>query len=160
MTKPKIETENLGEEFAERYGTIEYHNLPRGYIKITNNFFQKYMVKVNVPYVGYRWLHRELENPLLSALRYIVHNSQMDHEYEYIEDIQIYNPRHMWYRWSKPLSWHYYGLALDINPWENQPGTDGAMPKVIWKAFKKFGIDWGGHWDYKDPMHFQLKLLK
>jgi hypothetical protein len=149
----KVKVHSLG-----RFGTIRYVDLPRGYIKIVNDFFQKNMIKVKLPFVGDRWIHKEMKEPLLAVLNHIVHVSQYDPEWEYIEHLSIYNPRHMWYRATKPLSRHAFGVAVDVNPWENLPGTDGVIPPHIVGCFKTKGFKWGGDFDKKkDPMHFELR---
>ncbi|MBP7006793.1 MAG: M15 family metallopeptidase [Candidatus Pacebacteria bacterium] len=55
------------------------------------------------------------------------------------------------------LSWHAYGLAVDINPSTNPAGnkliTD--MPAAFVKLWKDEGWGWGGGWSsQKDAMHF------
>lgn len=60
-------------------------------------------------------------------------------------------------RGRSSLSTHAYGIAIDINPSENQLGdTTPQMPMWVVQIFKKHGWVWGG--DFKsrpDPMHFQ-----
>jgi hypothetical protein len=60
-------------------------------------------------------------------------------------------------RGSLELSMHSFGIAFDLNPGENQMGTDGNMPQWAINIFKKWGFSWGGLWKGhgKDPMHFQ-----
>ena len=79
--------------------------------------------------------------------------------------------------WSQ----HAYGLAVDINPFENPEVRDGAVdppaaaawadrsrssPAVItngdaaWRAFHAIGWTWGGDWQTpKDYMHFSANGL-
>ncbi len=159
MPELQYDPEQVKVHSLGKFGEIRYVDLPRGYIKIVNDFFQRYMVKVKLPYVGDRWVHRAMAPKLLSALDHIVHMSQYDATWEYIEHLSIYNPRHMWYRATKPLSRHAFGLAFDVNPWENMPGTDGKIPIHIAQFFEKQGFKWGGRWSRKkDPMHFELKI--
>ena len=150
---PKLKSEGI-----EGYGTIEYVDLPQGYIKIKNDFFKKWMVKVELPFVGWRRIHKAMKEPLLKVLNHIVHVSQYDSTWEYIEHLSCYNPRHMWRKRNKPLSMHAYGLAVDVNPWENLPGTEGVIPTHIVGCFKSNGFDWGGDFRYTDPMHFEIHI--
>ena len=49
------------------------------------------------------------------------------------------------------------GRAIDYNAPENGRGTAGELarhPKVV-AVFKRNGFNWGGTWDYTDPMHFE-----
>ena len=79
----QYDTEQVKVHSLGRFGTIRYVDLPRGYIKIVNDFFQKNMVKVELPFVGERWIHKEMKEPLLKVLNHIVHVSQYDPEWEY-----------------------------------------------------------------------------
>lgn len=75
------------------------------------------------------------------------------------------------------ISWHGYGLAIDINPWHNpcvrsgdQVSPRGARydPTVygtiidgapIVDIFLRHGFSWGGHWsDFKDYQHFEKPM--
>lgn len=90
--------------------------------------------------------------------------------------IGTYNHRHMRHDPSMPLSFHAYGVSLDVNPRENFAWVPRAAEKQIapfsdaWRkkyprgvsealvlCFKKAGFAWGGDWDgFRDPMHFEL----
>jgi len=58
-------------------------------------------------------------------------------------------------RSRRGLSVHSWGIAIDLNPETNAPGTDGDMHEDIVRVFKESGFIWGGDWRHKDPMHFQ-----
>lgn len=54
------------------------------------------------------------------------------------------------------LSWHSYGLAIDMDAADNQMGTTGDLTPGVVACFTDAGFIWGG--DFKsrtDPMHFQ-----
>ncbi len=65
------------------------------------------------------------------------------------------------------MSMHAYGMAIDINPWENpncpkDPKCNGGMtydyniPDCVIDAFKKNNFKWGGDFNsVKDYMHFE-----
>ncbi len=57
---------------------------------------------------------------------------------------------------SKFISWHSYGLAIDINPKENPFNSNKTnMPAKFIQMWKEEGWGWGGDWNKnKDPMHF------
>jgi hypothetical protein len=59
------------------------------------------------------------------------------------------------------LSLHSWGLAVDINAFENQLGQKPKLSAGFAKCFTDAGCDWGGHWDGKriDGMHFQLAKI-
>ncbi|WP_428267372.1 M15 family metallopeptidase [Haliangium sp.] len=90
--------------------------------------------------------------------------------------IGTFNYRHMRHDPKMPLSFHSYGIALDLNPRENfgwvpkgedkliEPFSDGwwakyprGLSEVAVLCFKKAGYAWGGDWpSFRDPMHFEL----
>jgi hypothetical protein len=85
-----------------------------------------------------------------------------------------FNFRHMRHDPSLPLSYHSWGIAIDVNPDDNvaasfQPGERPAPWSVEWTkrwprgvpvgvvaAFESCRFCWGGRWTtYCDPMHFE-----
>lgn len=86
-----------------------------------------------------------------------------------------YNFRHMRHSVKMPLSYHSYGICVDINPDDNKAASLKKKPRPwgpewtrIWPAgvsmelvaaFKSCGFAWGGDWgaEYIDPMHFEWK---
>ncbi|ACY14183.1 M15 family metallopeptidase [Haliangium ochraceum] len=90
--------------------------------------------------------------------------------------IGTFNYRHMRHDPKRPLSFHSYGIALDLNPRENFGWVPRGIEKAIapfseqWcekyprglgetvvRCFKKAGYAWGGDWpSFRDPMHFEL----
>ena len=52
---------------------------------------------------------------------------------------------------------HSWGLAIDINAFENQLGHKPAMSPELVKCFTDVGFDWGGNFHTRlDGMHFQV----
>ena len=62
-------------------------------------------------------------------------------------------------RGLKSLSLHSWGIAVDINAAWNGLGKEPTMSKELVKCFTDAGFDWGGTWNRKDGMHFQLKNI-
>jgi hypothetical protein len=151
--------DEVGRHRIAGYGEIYYIDLPRGRIKILNDFQSKWLVKADIPYYGKKYLHKKMVQPLSDAIREVVETSKWDPEYSYwFEHLSIYCPRHVWRKKDKPLSRHAFALAVDVNPWENPPGERGAIPICVAEVFEKHGFTWGGRWRRKrDDMHFQLK---
>lgn len=151
--------EEVGRHSIAGFGEIYYIELPRGHVKIINDFPQKWLVKAEIPYIGKKYLHKKMVEPLTNAVLEVIETAMVDSAYEYwFEHFSIYCPRHVWRKKDKPLSRHAFALAVDINPWENPPGGPGAIPVCVAEVFEKHGFTWGGRWkNYPDPMHFQLK---
>lgn len=61
-------------------------------------------------------------------------------------------------RTGTKLSTHAWGIAVDLNPGENEQGTIGNMDPGIVEIFEEAGFRWGGDWlgKVKDPMHMQF----
>lgn len=87
-----------------------------------------------------------------------------------------YNFRHMRHDVKLPLSYHSYGIAIDVNPDDNKAirFATGKTPRPwseawmkLWPtgvsqgvvaAFESCGFSWGGRWKgYCDPMHMEWK---
>lgn len=62
-------------------------------------------------------------------------------------------------RGLKSLSLHSWGIAIDINAAWNGLGKEPNMSEELVKCFTDAGFDWGGTWNRKDGMHFQLKNI-
>lgn len=53
-------------------------------------------------------------------------------------------------------SLHSWGIAVDLNAFENQLGMPSKLSPEFVECFKSSGFDWGGDWKRIDAMHFQL----
>ena len=58
------------------------------------------------------------------------------------------------------MSLHSWGIAIDVNAFENGLGQNPKLSAGFVKCFTDNGFDWGGVWTRKDGMHFQLKADK
>lgn len=57
------------------------------------------------------------------------------------------------------MSLHSWGIAVDVNAFENCFGCRPRLSSGFVKCFTDAGFDWGGVWRRKDGMHFQLKSI-
>lgn len=57
------------------------------------------------------------------------------------------------------MSLHSWGIAIDVNAFENGLGQTPRLSAGFVKCFTDNGFDWGGYWNRKDGMHFQLKTI-
>ena len=70
-----------------------------------------------------------------------------------------YSPRFM--RTTPRPSYHAWGLAIDLDPSNNQLYSVGTLDRRLVPIFKSWGFRWGGDWRTLDPMHFEVaKLMK
>lgn len=166
-------------------GTLE--TIPRNRAEVYKTFgnpgtgkADKKWVKSNIitvrdlPGVPHKWyvqLHRLAEPYVREALR----RAKEASNYE-IERFAGFVFRHQRHDSSRPLSYHSWGIAVDVNPNQNQAKTYSKLvlsPKPwtpgwreIWPngvdeafvtAFESVGFSWGGRWQsFRDPMHFEL----
>lgn len=56
-------------------------------------------------------------------------------------------------------SLHSWGIAIDVNAFENGLGATPKLSPGFVKCFTDAGFDWGGVWARKDGMHFQLSKI-
>lgn len=101
------------------------------------------------------YCNRDLKTPLLYVLRHLISTGT----YKEIKTFDgCFNIRKM--RKANSWSLHSWGIAIDINAFENQMYTEGKFSKEFIQCWKSAGFDWGGDWKTrKDPMHFQLKVI-
>ena len=57
------------------------------------------------------------------------------------------------------MSLHAWGLAIDVNAAWNGLGVTPVLSAGFVKCFTDAGFDWGGTWQRKDGMHFQLSKI-
>lgn len=57
------------------------------------------------------------------------------------------------------MSLHSWGIAVDLNAFENGLNMTPKLSPGFVKCFTDNGFDWGGTWKRKDGMHFQLKNI-
>jgi hypothetical protein len=57
------------------------------------------------------------------------------------------------------LSKHAWGLAIDLNVYDNPEGSKPKMDPRVVAIFEKWGFRWGGRWTKPDGMHFELAAV-
>jgi hypothetical protein len=57
------------------------------------------------------------------------------------------------------MSLHSWGIAIDVNAFENGLNQTPKLSPGFVKCFTDAGFTWGGTWKRKDGMHFQLKSI-
>lgn len=139
------------QEVVDIFGKIVYEDLSNGNIKIINDWANINIIKVDLPIVRNKWIHRKLKGAFTDALT-MVEEFGLANE---ISQFGTWSPRHKMHNINRSLSLHSWGIACDINWAQNRYGTNGNLhPKII-EAFEKHGFSWGGRWKHKDPMHFE-----
>lgn len=62
-------------------------------------------------------------------------------------------------RGSMAMSLHSWGIAVDVNAFENGLYKEPKLSQAFVKCFTDAGFDWGGKFSRKDGMHFQLAKI-
>ena len=120
---------------------------------------------------GRLYVHRLAEPYLREALRRCRAAGVLDE----IRTLGCFNFRHQRHDPARPLSYHSFGIALDLNSADNaakafpkgkppapwSPGWCELWPHGVSMelvlAFESVGWSWGGRWvTYPDPMHLEL----
>lgn len=57
------------------------------------------------------------------------------------------------------MSLHSWAIACDINAEDNQLNMKPKLSTGFVKCFTDAGCDWGGTWNRKDGMHFQMAKI-
>ena len=57
------------------------------------------------------------------------------------------------------MSLHSWGIAIDVNAFENGLGKEPKLSARFVKCFTDNGFNWGGTWRRKDGMHFELAKI-
>lgn len=57
------------------------------------------------------------------------------------------------------MSLHSWGIAIDVNAFENGLNQTPKLSVNFVKCFTDAGFDWGGAWKRRDGMHFQLSKI-
>lgn len=60
---------------------------------------------------------------------------------------------------NDPWSLHSWGIAVDVNAFENGYGKPSKLSDGFVECFTDAGFDWGGLWRTTDAQHFQLHQI-
>lgn len=175
-TEPEPDYEHPFVIPGDRYGVIEVYG-DCGQTKLDKKWERKNMgLAKGLP--G-RWNNGKgrmyCHNKMAPALREALRRCEVYGVLDYIDRMGCFKWRHIQHNPKKPLSYHSWGIAVDINPKHNRlkrykrgsapdPHTDEwwevwpkGVPENLVYAFKEAGFTWGGDWQtVPDPMHFQL----
>ena len=160
----------------DRYGVVEIYG-DCGQTKLDPKWERKHMgLAKDLPGSWNKGKGRMYcHNKMAPALREALHRCEVYGVLDYIYKMGCFNWRHIQHDPSKPLSYHSWGIAVDINPKDNrlkrykrgsapEPWSDEwhevwpkGVPEMLVQAFKEAGFTWGGDWETTpDPMHMQL----
>lgn len=100
------------------------------------------------------YCNKDIVGPLTQAFKSLV-------DTEYVKELKTwdgcFNIRKK--RALTSMSLHSWGIAIDVNAFENGLNQIPKLSSGFVKCFKDAGFDWGGEWQRLDGMHFQLKNI-
>lgn len=100
------------------------------------------------------YCNKDLIKPLTKAFKALIKTGK-------IEELKTwdgcFNIRKM--RGGNLPSLHSWGIAIDVNAFENGLHQKPKLSPEFVKCFTDNGFDWGGTWGRKDGMHFQLSSI-
>lgn len=101
------------------------------------------------------YCNKDLIEPLKQAFKNLIKTG-------YVDELKTwdgcFNIR--WQRgYDNVYSLHSWAIAIDVNAFENGLGKEPKLSEEFVKCFTDSGFDWGGDWQRKDGMHFQLTSI-
>nr|WP_246361089.1 M15 family metallopeptidase [Haloechinothrix aidingensis] len=147
-----------GGSVAEAVGSFRYRYFSDGTVEPDPDWVSANIRTARVPLLGRVTCHRVLLSQLRAALEEIVERGLAD-AIDPADYGGCYVPRFIGRDPARGLSLHTWGIAVDINVSTNQRGTPGEIDRDVVAIFQRWGFAWGGHWEWTDPMHFELARL-
>jgi len=148
----------IGQNVSQAVGTFSYTNGPDGTINPDPQWVKEYIRTEEVPILGTVTCNKGYLPQLRAALQEVVDSGLAD-AINPDEYAGCYYPRYIARDPSNGLSLHSWGIAVDINVPGNLRGTAGEIDRGVVRIMKKWGMDWGGDWNYTDPMHFEMSSV-
>jgi D-alanyl-D-alanine carboxypeptidase len=100
------------------------------------------------------YCNKDLVQPLTEAFKNLINRG-------FVSELKTwdgcFNIRKM--RGLQSMSLHSWGVAVDVNAFENGLNQEPKLSPGFVQCFTDAGFDWGGTWQRKDGMHFQLSKL-
>ncbi|MGH2807248.1 MAG: M15 family metallopeptidase [Actinomycetota bacterium] len=148
----------LGRTEGDLIGAMTFRILKSGYIEPDPAWIHANIASGTVPILGRITCHRLLFPQLAAALGEI-QEAGLASKIDPSDYGGCYVPRFIDRDPRRGLSFHAFGLAVDMNVSENYLGREGKIDPRVVETFERWGFEWGGRWSRPDPMHFQLARL-
>jgi hypothetical protein len=100
------------------------------------------------------YCNKDLVEPLTNAFKSLINSG-------YVSELKTwdgcFNIRKK--RGLASMSLHSWAIAIDVNAFENGLNMRPKLSLGFVRCFTDNGFDWGGTWQRKDGMHFQLSKI-
>jgi len=101
------------------------------------------------------YCNRDLVLPLKNAFKNLIERGFVNELKTYDGCFNIRKKRGL-----NSMSLHSWGIAIDVNSFENGLGKEPKLSAGFVKCFTDANFHWGGNWtSRKDGMHFQLASI-
>ena len=100
------------------------------------------------------YCNKDMVTPLSKAFKNLIDTGHVSELKTYDGCFNIRKKRGL-----STMSLHSWGVAIDVNAFENGLGVEPKLSAGFVKCFTDAGFDWGGLWRRKDGMHFQLRSI-
>jgi hypothetical protein len=100
------------------------------------------------------YCNRDLIEPLSKALQELIRTGHVNELKTWDGCFNIRKKRGL-----TSMSLHSWGIAIDVNAFENGLNMTPKLSPGFVKCFTDNGFDWGGSWKRKDGMHFELSKI-
>lgn len=100
------------------------------------------------------YCNKDLVSPLTQAFKNLISTGCVKELKTWDGCFNIRNKRGL----NSP-SLHSWAIAVDVNAFENGLNQIPKLSPQFVKCFTDAGFDWGGTWQRKDGMHFQLTKI-
>lgn len=147
-----------GGSIAQAVGSFTYTANKNGSVNPEARWVREYIRTESVPILGNVTCNKAMLPRLRMALQR-VEKEGLAGKINRAEYGGCYVPRFIASDPSRGLSFHTFGTAIDLNVPGNLRGTVGELDRRVVDIFLRCGFNWGGFWNYTDPMHFELARL-
>ncbi len=159
MLPPSGRTFFTGTSAQKAIGSFSFTVNPDGSINQDKKWVAEHLQTARMPIIGTVRCHK-LMIPQLEAALADLQAQGLGHLIKPEQAGRCYQPRFVERDpVNHALSKHAWGLAIDLNVYDNPEGSTPKMDSRVVAIFEKWGFRWGGRWTKPDGMHFELAAV-
>lgn len=158
MLPPANRTFYSGPAAQKAIGRFQFTTNPDGTINQDSKWIREHLAAGKMPIIGSVRCHKLMLPQLRLALDEI-QSKGLSNLLKPEQAGRCYQPRFVEKDPTHQLSKHAWGLAIDLNVYDNPEGSKPKLDPRIVEIFEKWGFRWGGRWTKPDGMHFELAAV-